>query len=179
MSSYYHYGPQGPYCMHCYPFAYMRSTPYWHERFEEQIQTNLSDHGKNPFVTNIHQTTQENQSFRTAIWTGDYLQVTVMSIGVSEDIGLEVHEDHDQFLRIEQGQGLVKMGKKKEQLDFIKEVYPGSAIVVPAGSWHNIINVGHSPLKLYSIYAPPEHSFGTIHQTKADAEAAEASEYEK
>lgn len=96
-----------------------------------------------------------------------------MSIGVGEDIGLEVHPDVDQFLRIEEGQGLVQMGDTENDLNFERRVSEDYAIMVPAGKWHNLINTGNKPIKLYTIYAPPEHPFGTIHQTKADAMAAE------
>ncbi|MBP2239494.1 mannose-6-phosphate isomerase-like protein (cupin superfamily) [Cytobacillus eiseniae] len=126
------------------------------------------DHGKQPYVVNIEEAAKKNKTFRTALWTGNHLQVTVMSIRVGEDIGLEVHPRTDQFLRIEEGQGIVQMGNSKNHLDFQKRVYEDDAIMVPAGKWHNIINIGNKPLKLYTIYAPPEHPFGTIHQTKAD-----------
>jgi mannose-6-phosphate isomerase-like protein (cupin superfamily) len=96
-----------------------------------------------------------------------------MSINVGEDIGLEIHPNVDQFLRIEQGQGIVQMGKSKDNLNFERKVYDDSAIMIPAGTWHNAINIGNIPLKLYSIYAPPRHPRGTVHVTKADAMAAE------
>jgi mannose-6-phosphate isomerase-like protein (cupin superfamily) len=96
-----------------------------------------------------------------------------MSIPVGEDIGLEIHPNVDQFLRIEEGQGLTLMGNSKNHLYFRQPVYDDSAIFIPAGTWHNLINTGNKPLKLYSIYAPPNHPWGTIHQTKAIAEAAE------
>ncbi|HHU19242.1 MAG TPA: cupin domain-containing protein [Bacilli bacterium] len=131
------------------------------------------DQGRKPSVINISQATKQNKTFRTAIWTGKYLQVTLMSIKVGDEIGLEIHSNHDQFLRIEAGNGLVLMGDNKEQLTFQRRVASGSAIMVPAGTWHNIKNTGNQPLKLYSIYAPPEHAFGTVHQTKAEALAAE------
>jgi mannose-6-phosphate isomerase-like protein (cupin superfamily) len=136
-------------------------------------QTRLKDHGKEPFVVNINQAAKQNNTFRTAIWTGNHLQVTLMSINTGDSIGLEIHPDVDQFLRIEEGQGLVQMGKNKADLNFMRNVGDDSAIMVPAGTWHNLTNTGDVPLKLYSIYAPPEHPFGTIHQTKADAIAAE------
>lgn len=126
------------------------------------------DHGKQPYVVNINRVAKENNNFRTAIWTGSDLQVTVMSIGVGDDVGLEVHHDVDQFLRVESGTGLVQMGKSKYQLTFERKVGDDAAIMVPAGYWHNLTNTGNKPLKLYSIYAPPEHPFGTIHRTKAD-----------
>lgn len=133
----------------------------------------FEDFGPEPFVVNIEEATKLNDTFRTALWTGDYLQLTLMSIDVGEDIGLEVHHDHDQFIRIEQGQGLVQMGARRDRLDFRRNVYDDYAIFVPAGKWHNLTNTGNIPLKLYSIYAPPEHPPGTVHETKAIAEAAE------
>jgi len=96
-----------------------------------------------------------------------------MSIAVGEDIGLEMHPNVDQFLRIEDGQGLVRMGDSKKHLYLSQPVFDDFAIFVPAGRWHNLINTGNKPLKLYSIYAPPNHPWGAIHQTKAIAESAE------
>ncbi|KAF1677645.1 MULTISPECIES: cupin domain-containing protein [Bacillus] len=135
----------------------------------ENRQLSLTDYGPKPFVVNINQAAKQNNTFRTALWTGKHLQVTLMSLNVGEDIGLEIHPHVDQFLRIEQGRGIVKMGKSKNLLQFQRNVYDDSAIMIPAGTWHNIINTGHTPLKLYSIYAPPNHPFGTVHVTKADA----------
>lgn len=129
----------------------------------------IQDYGPKPFVVDINEATLKNNTFRTALWTGDYFQITLMSIGVGEDIGLEMHPDVDQFLRVEQGQGLVRMGMNKHQLPFEVPVYDDFAIVIPAGTWHNVINTGKDALKLYSIYAPPNHPFGTVHRTKAEA----------
>ncbi|OOB76046.1 cupin [Clostridium haemolyticum] len=133
----------------------------------------LKDYGSEPFVVNIDEMTKINSTYRTALWTGKHLQLTLMSIMVGEDIGLEIHPNTDQFIRIEEGQGIVKMGNSKCNLDFQRKVYDDFAIIIPAGKWHNIINTGNKPLKLYSIYAPPEHPHGTVHETKAIAEAAE------
>ncbi len=133
----------------------------------------FTDYGSEPFVINIDQATKQNNTFRTTLWTGNHLQLTLMSINVGEDIGLENHPNLDQFLRVEQGQGLVKMGYSKENLNFQRRVTDGYAIIIPAGTWHNLINTGNRPLKLYSIYAPPQHPKGTVHRTKADAMAAE------
>lgn len=130
----------------------------------------LKDYGPEPFVVNIEEATLQNDNFRLALWTGDYLQMTLMSIPVGETIGLEIHPDVDQFIRIEEGEGLVKMGDCKDHLDFQRNVFDDYAIFIPAGKWHNLINTGNKPLKLYSIYAPPEHPFGTVHETKEDAE---------
>ncbi|OEH85148.1 cupin [Desulfuribacillus stibiiarsenatis] len=132
----------------------------------------IRDYGPHPFVVNIEGATKQNTTFRTALWTGEYLQLTLMSIEVGDDIGLEIHTDHDQFIRIEEGQGLVMMGDSKDRLDFQANVYEDYAIFIPAGKWHNLINTGCTPLKLYSIYAPPEHPHGTVHNTKQDAERA-------
>jgi len=128
----------------------------------------LRDYGPEPFVINIAEAARRNQNFRTALWTGYYLQLTLMSIKAGEEIGLELHPFTDQFIRIEEGQGLVKMGNSQECLDFQRMVYPGDAIFIPAGKWHNLINTGNFPLKLYSIYAPPEHPRGTVHVTRPE-----------
>lgn len=132
----------------------------------------MQDHGPNPYVVNIEELTLQNENFRTAAWTGSNLQMTLMTIQPGDDIGLEVHEDHDQFLRIEEGLATVLMGDSEDQLDSW-DAEDDYAIFVPAGTWHNVVNTGDQPLKLYSIYAPAEHAHGTIHETKADAEAAE------
>lgn len=131
------------------------------------------DYGPEPFVVNIEKAAEQNKNFRTALWTGNNLQVTLMSIRPGDDIGLEMHSYVDQFIRIEEGQGLVKMGDTKDNLYYRQKVSADFAIMIPAGKWHNLINVGNRPIKLYSIYAPPEHPRGTIHQTKEIAEAAE------
>lgn len=131
------------------------------------------DYGPEPFVVNIAQAARRNQNFRTALWTGCHLQLTLMCIPVGGEVGLEMHPDTDQFLRLEMGQGMVRMGSCKEELIYQKHVGADDAIFVPAGTWHNIINTGRWPLRLYSIYAPPKHPHGTIQQTKAIADAAE------
>ena len=134
----------------------------------------IKDYGPVPNVVNIEDVTKRNDTFRTALWTGSHLQLTLMSINVGEDIGLEIHPNVDQFLRIEQGEGLVRLGNSRDNLSFQKKVGPSDAIIVPAGTWHNVINAGNMPLKVYSIYAPPQHPWGTVHTTRADAMAAEA-----
>lgn len=139
----------------------------------QKAEKRQRDYGGQPFVINIEEAAVENNTFRTALWTGTHLQVTLMSIAVGEDIGLEIHPHTDQFLRIEEGEGIMQMGDSKEYLNFQQPVYDDFAIMVPAGKWHNVINTGNKPLKLYSIYAPPEHPFGTVHETKAEAEVAE------
>lgn len=133
----------------------------------------LKDYGPEPYVVNINEATKQNNTFRTALWTGNHLQLTLMSIPVGGEIGLEIHPNVDQFLRVEEGQGIVMMGKSQSNLDFRRNVYDDFAILIPAGTWHNLINTGDTPLKIYSIYAPPQHPRGTVHVTKADEEAAE------
>lgn len=140
---------------------------------KDDVGINLKDYGPQPFVINIEEATKQNNNFRTALWTGNHLQLTLMSIGVGEDIGLEIHPNLDQFIRIEEGQGTVMMGESQYNLNFQRNVYEDFAFIIPAGTWHNLINTGNKPIKLYSIYAPPQHPFGTVHKTKADAEAAE------
>ncbi|WP_313805027.1 cupin domain-containing protein [Cytobacillus sp.] len=150
-------------------------TLQWHSQqsSKERERIHLKDYGPEPFVVNINKASKQNRSYRTAIWTGKHLQVTLMSLKVGEDIGLEIHPTVDQFLRIEQGQGIVQMGNRKDNLYFRRKVYDDDAIMIPAGTWHNVTNTGNVPLKLYSIYAPPQHPVGTVHKTKADALAAE------
>ena len=131
--------------------------------------TYSQDFGSNPFTINIDKATRMNNNFRTALWTGKHLQLTLMSINPGESIGLEVHPNLDQFIRIEQGVGIVQMGDNKNNLYYKKQVSEDWAFIIPAGKWHNLTNIGKIPIKLYSIYAPPQHPKGTIHRTKADA----------
>lgn len=126
----------------------------------------MQDHGAHPHVFDIEALTKQNDTFRTAVWTGRNLQLTVMSIAPGEDVGLEVHEDHDQFLRIESGEARVEMGPTRENLDFAEAAKDDFAVLVPAGTWHNIVNTGDRDLKLYSIYASAEHPHGTVHPTR-------------
>jgi len=132
----------------------------------------IIDNGPAPTVVNIETATVENTNYRTTLWTGKNLQITLMSIDSGDDIGLEVHDTHDQFLRIEQGQATVSMGPNKEQLT-VWQAKTNDAIVVPAGTWHNLASTGDEALKVYSIYAPPQHPHGTVHTTKAQAQSAE------
>lgn len=126
----------------------------------------IKDYGAEALALNIDLLAKANQNYRTALWTGDNLQVTLMSIPVGGDIGLEMHPDTDQFIRIESGYAFVMMGKSENSLTYRQKVNSNYAVIVPAGTWHNIINVGNTPLKLYSIYAPPKHPFGTVNKTK-------------
>jgi mannose-6-phosphate isomerase-like protein (cupin superfamily) len=143
------------------------------KRNHEEKSIRLTDYGPKPFITNIEAVTKQNETFRTALWTGKHLQLTLMSIKPGEDIGLEVHPELDQFLRIEQGQGITRMGSQKDSLNIERKVSDDDVILIPAGYWHNLINTGKKALKLYSIYAPPQHPKGTVHPTKEDAMEAE------
>ncbi len=155
------------YDVYLYPFwgkTPMYKPNHWPRYME------LKDYGPDPLVINIEDATKENNTFRTALWTGKYLQLTLMSIDVGDNIGLEMHSDLDQFIRIEEGQGIVRMGDERNNLNFQARIYDDFVIFIPAGKWHNLINTGNKPIKLYSIYAPPAHPHGTVHRTKADAE---------
>ena len=134
---------------------------------------NNKDLGVQPSVINIHNEVLRNDNFRTAIWTGKYLQVTVMSIPVGGEIGLEMHDNLDQVIKIESGCANVYMGNTKQCVKFVQKANANDAIVIPAGTWHNVVNACACPLKVYSVYAPPKHPFGTVHQTKLDADLAE------
>jgi mannose-6-phosphate isomerase-like protein (cupin superfamily) len=118
------------------------------------------------FVDDIEGLTEQNSDFRRVLYTGQKLQLVLMAIEPGEEIGEEVHPDRDQFFRIEKGKGeaWIDGHKTKIEGDF--------AIVVPAGARHNIKNAGEEPLKLYTLYGPPEHADGTVHVTKADAMAS-------
>ncbi|MBO0437163.1 cupin domain-containing protein [Vagococcus fluvialis] len=129
----------------------------------------FTDRGKQPVVENIEEWTLANENYRTTVWTGSKMQMTLMTIQPGDDIGLEVHEGIDQFLRIEEGKGLCKMGAAEDNLTFVKEVSDDDAIFVPADMWHNVENIGDKPLKLYTLYAGPDHVPGTVHPTHQDA----------
>ncbi|MDQ3896659.1 MAG: cupin domain-containing protein [Actinomycetota bacterium] len=125
------------------------------------------------WVGNVERETLDNANFRTVLFTGDRVQLTVMRLAPGEEIGVEMHDHLDQFLRIEQGTARVTFGPSADKAEEEHEVEDGWAIVVPGGVWHNVINTGSGDLKLYSLYAPPEHPPGTVHRTKAEAGATE------
>lgn len=125
------------------------------------------------WIGNIEEETLDNTTFRTVVFTGTHTQLTVMRLAPGENIGREAHSDRDQFLRIERGRARVELGRTAESVDDAHEVEDDWAVIVPAGVWHDVVNVGDDPLQLYSLYSPPEHPDGTVHETKADAQAAE------
>ncbi len=133
----------------------------------------IRDNGPQPNAFDIEKATVENTNYRTVAWTGKYLQVTLMSIPVGESIGLEAHPDTDQFLRLDAGQGRCVMGPEEDDLPFEQQVGDGWSIQVPAGTWHDVVNTGDEPLRLYAVYAPSHHAQGKVHAT---AEAAERDE---
>lgn len=122
------------------------------------------------YHSNIEKETEENNNFRKVLFTGKYSQLVVMSLKPGEEIGNEIHENVDQFFRIEEGKAKVVINNGEEEF-IVKE---DEVFIVPAGTWHNIINIDDEDLKLYTIYSPPNHPDGTIHKTKKEAE-----EYEK
>lgn len=118
------------------------------------------------FIDSIEEATEDNANFRHVLYTGKHLQLVMMSIAPGEDIGEEVHNDGDQFFRIEEGHGVVSIDGRES------EITDGDGIVVPGGARHNIKNVGKTPLKLYTLYAPPHHRTGYVAATRADAREA-------
>ncbi len=133
----------------------------------------ITDIGPQPTSFDLEGETLANTNYRTVAWSGKYLQLTLMSIPAGGDIGLEVHPETDQFIRLDGGRGRVQMGPAEDDLPTEFEVADGDAVFVPAGTWHNITTVGDEPMQLYTVYAPQHHAPGKIHVTKADAEADE------
>ena len=131
----------------------------------------VRDTGPQPQSFNIERATNDNANYRSVAWSGRYMQVTLMSIPVGADIGLEVHPETDQFLRLESGSGRVQMGVANDKLTFEKEVSDGWCVLVPAGTWHNITNIGATLMQVYAIYAPAHHKPGKVQATAAAAQA--------
>jgi mannose-6-phosphate isomerase-like protein (cupin superfamily) len=123
------------------------------------------------FVDDIEYRTENNRAFRRVLYTGPHMQLVVMTLLPGEEIGEEVHEHTDQFFRVEEGKGEVSMDGRTTRIE------SDAAMLVPAGTRHNVRNAGVKSLKLYTLYAPPQHADGTVHQTKADAESAEGARH--
>jgi mannose-6-phosphate isomerase-like protein (cupin superfamily) len=120
------------------------------------------------YVTNIERDTLANEDFRRVLYTGPNTQLVLMTLRPGEEIGTERHEGHDQFIRVEAGTGVVRLNGEERKLE------DGSAVVIPAGAQHNVVNTSDSePLRLYTLYSPPEHPDGTVHHTAEEAHAAE------
>lgn len=125
--------------------------------------------GKKPYVVNIKSLAICNNAFRMGLWTGEYLQTTLMSINPNDDIGKEMHSNVDQYLMVVKGRAKVYFGDSKNTLKLYKDAGPDDAIFIPAGTWHNVVNVGRRALKLISVYGPPNHPYGVYQATKNDA----------
>lgn len=118
------------------------------------------------YVTNIEQDTLANEDYRRVLYTGPNTQLVLMTLRPGEEIGREAHTGHDQFIRVESGTGMVVLNGEEHRLG------DGSAVVIPSGVEHNVINTSaDEPLRLYTLYSPPEHPDGTVHRTKADEPA--------
>lgn len=135
----------------------------------------ITDNGPEPNAFDIEAATTGNADYRRVVWTGKYLQVTLMSIEPGNSIGLERHPETDQFLRLDAGRGRVKMGPSKDELTFQRDVSDGWSIQVPAGTWHDVENTGDEPLRLYTVYAPVHHAPGIVQATSDEAERDEES----
>lgn len=125
------------------------------------------------WVDDVTKITLANRNFRTVVSTAQHTQLTLMSLNPGEDIGWESHPHLDQFLRLEQGTARLEFGRTKGKVEEAHQVEDNWAFIVPAGVWHNVVNVGTDAVKLYSLYSPPQHPAGTVHATRADADAAE------
>ena len=136
----------------------------------------IKDVGPQPQSFDLESATKDNAEYRSVAWSGRYLQVTLMSIPVGGDVGLEAHPETDQFLRLDTGHGRVQMGAAKDALSFEKDVSDGWCVLVPAGTWHNITNTGTTPMQLYTVYAPAHHRPDTVQATAAAAKADQGDE---
>jgi mannose-6-phosphate isomerase-like protein (cupin superfamily) len=123
------------------------------------------------WVGDVGGTAEGNTYFREVLYTGKDMQLVVMSLRPGEEIGIESHDRVEQFVRVEHGRARVAMGPAKDKITETRDLERGSGVVVPADVWHNVVNTGDGELKLFTIYAPPEHPHGTVHKTKADAES--------
>lgn len=134
------------------------------------VASRIEDIGPQPHSFDIEGATTANSSYRSVAWSGRFMQLTLMSIPVGGDIGLEAHPQTDQFLRLDAGRGVVQMGVAKDQLTFEREVSNGWCVLVPAGTWHNITNTGTTPMQVYAIYAPAHHAPNNVQATQLAAE---------
>ncbi|MEY8352833.1 cupin domain-containing protein [Lachnospiraceae bacterium 54-53] len=139
------------------------------------LSWDASDYGPVPLLINLTHDTLRNSTFRTTRWTGNHMQLTLMSIPEDRDAGLENHPKCDQFIRVEDGEGIILMGDSPYDLHFKQPVNDTCAVLIPANTWHKLINTGDRPLKLFSIYSPVHHHAGTVHWTKTDSDNDEHS----
>lgn len=129
----------------------------------------VSDLGPGPSFFDLGAESRANDNYRAVAWSGQYLQVTLMSIPPGESIGLEAHPETDQFVRLDGGRGHLVMGPAKDDLPIHQDVHDGWAVMVPAGTWHDVVNTGDEPLKLFTVYAPVHHASGIVQPTPDDA----------
>lgn len=135
---------------------------------KEKIE--LKDYGASPFALDLKGAAEQNENYRTTLWTGDHLQVTLMAIPPrGGDIGMEIHHGNDQFIYLVDGVGRVQMGKEKDKLIVDRRIHSGEAVIIPDNTWHNVTNVGDTVMKCYSIYSPVKHDHGVTETTKQDA----------
>jgi mannose-6-phosphate isomerase-like protein (cupin superfamily) len=128
------------------------------------------------WVGDVERITIDNRNFRTVVFTGRHMQLTVMTLPPGGRVGWEMHDHLDQFLRIERGSGTLQLGTSADDVAETHRVSDDWAMIIPAGTWHDVVNDDDAELQLYSVYSPPDHPDGTIHPTKADADADEAEE---
>ena len=143
----------------------LRHSPDVGSSFAAALGANQWESPMKGYVDDIEKVTKRNESFRRVLYTGANLQLVVMTLQPGEEIGEETHDDRDQFFRVEDGEGTIVIDGKRNAVE------DDFAVIVPAGALHNVINTGKEPLKLYTIYGPPEHKDGTVHRTKAEADA--------
>ena len=132
-----------------------------HDRSGENVG---EGNGKKGYRDHIEGLTLNNTDFRRVLYTGEHLQLVLMTLQPGEEIGEEVHEDKDQFFRFESGTGEVRIN------DVANPVEDGIAVIIPAGAKHNVVNTGDEPLTMYTVYGPPDHKDRTVHKTKDQAE---------
>jgi len=125
----------------------------------------MTDFGPRPLTMDVVKAALNNNNYRSTIWSGEHLQMTLMTLRAREDIGLEAHPHTDQFLFVAEGLGMAVMGADKDNL-VTQPIFCEHVFFVPAGTYHNVINTGNRPMRLISVYAPPAHPHGTVHRTK-------------
>ncbi|SCH70081.1 MULTISPECIES: cupin domain-containing protein [unclassified Romboutsia] len=153
---------------------YMYQNNLWNEREIDQPNTEknsikLSDYGPEPLVVNLENAAEKNNRFRTVIWTGNNLQIVLMSIPVSYSVDPYLTKTSDQFIHTSSGTGLIKIGTSQNELDYQTYINKNSSVIIPSCKWVTILNLGNVPLKLYITYAPPEFANNTMHETKTDS----------
>ncbi len=155
--------------MHCSKYDWHGNTmppvyddKYYYDRCDLKCK---NEHG-DVFVTNVGKSAIKNTKFKKSYWTGKYLQMTLVSLDCGEDIGVECHDDADEYIRVERGNGVITTGNSRDCMWNKKRLCEGDSVFIPAGTWHNITNCGRGTLKISSIYAPPHHPKCTVEKHK-------------